>query len=118
MYKGREGQWAFMLHRISGVAILLYLMLHVFSIGSMIFGEAFYMRIHTTYDLWFFRLGLVGVVAAVVYHAFNGLRIILMDFTGFGVRIQRQAWYGVLLITALATLYALIKLIPRIQGGY
>ncbi|GAA5502508.1 hypothetical protein Dxin01_02252 [Deinococcus xinjiangensis] len=118
MYKGREGQWAFLLHRLSGVAILLYLMLHVFSIGSMIFGEKFYMTIHNTYDFILFRLGLVGVVAAVVYHAFNGLRIILMDFTGFGVNIQRQAWYVVLLVTALATLYAFIRLLPRLQGGY
>ncbi len=118
MYKGREGQWAFLLHRISGLAILVYLLLHVFSIGSMIFGEPFYMKIHNTYDFVLFRLGLVAVVAAVVYHAFNGLRIILMDFTSIGVSVQRQAWYGVLGITALATLYALIKLIPRIAGGY
>lgn len=118
MYRGREGQWAFLLHRISGMAILLYLLLHVFSIGSVIFGEAFYMRIHETYDLAPFRLGLVGVVAAVVYHAFNGLRIIMMDFTGFGVAYQRQMWYVVLLISALSTLYALIRLWPRLVGGY
>lgn len=118
MYKGREGQWAFMLHRLSGLAILFYLLLHVFSIGSMIFGEAFYMRIHTTYDLWFFRVGLVAVVGAVVYHAFNGLRIIMMDFTGMGVAYQRQMWYGVLVLTLIAVAYSAFKLYPRLVGGY
>lgn len=118
MYKGREGQWAFMLHRLTGVAILLYLMIHVFSIGSMIFGENFYMKIHHVYDLPFFRIGLIGVVAAVVYHAFNGLRIILMDFTGFGVRIQRQMWYGVMVLTVAVTLYSAWVMYFRISGGY
>lgn len=118
MYKGREGQWAFLLHRLSGLAILLYLMLHVFSIGSVILGEEFYMRIHHTYDLAFFRIGLIGVVAAVVYHAFNGLRIIMMDFTGFGVAYQRQMWYGVLALTIAATVWSLIVMWPRVMGGY
>lgn len=118
MYKGREGQWAFILHRLSGLAILLYLMLHIFSIGSMIFGEKFYMTIHHVYGLLIFRLGLIGVAGLVAYHAFNGLRIILMDFTGFGVRIQRVTWYVVLLLSAAFTLWALMVNIPRIQGGY
>ena len=118
MYKGREGQWAFLLHRLSGLAILLYLMLHVFSIGSVIMGEEFYMRIHHVYDLGIFRIGLIAVVAGVVYHAFNGLRIIVMDFAGAGVAYQRQMWYGVLAITALATLYAAWSQFPRVLGGY
>lgn len=118
MYKGREGQWAFLLHRLSGLAILAYLMLHVFSIGSVILGEEFYMRIHHTYDLWPFRVGLIFVTAGVVYHALNGLRIIVMDFAGAGVAYQRQMWYGVLALTALATVYTAWVNIPRILGGY
>jgi succinate dehydrogenase / fumarate reductase membrane anchor subunit len=86
MYRGREGQWAFLLHRLSGLAILFYLMLHVFSIGSFMFGERFYMAIHETYDLVPFRIGLLFVTAGVVYHAFNGLRINMMDFTADVVR--------------------------------
>lgn len=118
MYKGREGQWAFFLHRLSGLAILLYLMLHIFSIGSMIFGEKFYMTIHHVYGLLPFRLGLIGIAALVAYHAFNGLRIILMDFTGFGVRMQRQTWYVALALSAGFALWALIVNLPRITGGY
>jgi len=118
MYKGREGQWAFLLHRLSGLAILLYLMLHILSISSFLLGERAYMAIHELYDLWIFRIGLVGVVGAVVYHSFNGLRIIAMDMTGFGVAYQRQMWYGVLVISVLATGYAALRLYPRLVGGY
>ncbi len=76
------------------------------------------MVIHETYDLWPFRIGLLFVTAGVVYHAFNGLRIIVMDFTGFGVAYQRQMWYGVLLISVVSFLYAAWTLYPRLMGGY
>ncbi|MEY4531977.1 MAG: hypothetical protein RLZZ156_2700, partial [Deinococcota bacterium] len=49
MYKGREGQWAFFLHRLSGVAILLYLIMHTVSIGSTMLGEEVYGAVHKVY---------------------------------------------------------------------
>jgi succinate dehydrogenase / fumarate reductase, cytochrome b subunit len=113
MYKGREGQWAFFLHRLSGLALLAYLLLHTFSIGSVMLGEKFYMSIHEVYGFILFRLGLIGVSGAVAYHAFNGIRIILIDFTDWGVKVQRQLWYGVLVLSVLATLIALYANLPR-----
>lgn len=117
MYKGKEGQWAFFLHRLSGLAILFYLLLHVISISLYMFGKDAYMTVHHLYDAPIFRLGLIAVAAGVMYHAMNGLRIILMDFTGFGVGVQRPAWYGVLAITVLWTLFVASKVIPRILAG-
>jgi succinate dehydrogenase / fumarate reductase, cytochrome b subunit len=118
MYRGREGQWAFLLHRISGIAILLYLLIHTISIGSVMLGEEAYMSIHKVYDFFLFRLGLIGVAGAVAYHAFNGLRIILMDFTEWGVKYQRELWYGVLGLALITVVYALYYNVPRILGGY
>lgn len=118
MYRGREGQWAFLLHRISGVALLAYLLLHTVSIGSVMLGEETYMAIHHVYDGVFFRLGLVGIAGAVAYHSLNGLRIILMDFTSWGVRVQSQLFYGVLALTLAAVGVALYYNVPRILGGY
>ncbi len=114
MYKGREGQWAFYLHRLSGLAILAYLLIHTVSIGSHMLGESAYMAIHKTYELPFFRFGLIAVAGAVAYHAFNGLRIILMDFTAFGVKFQRQLWYGVLALSVASVSVALAYNLPRI----
>ncbi|MBB6097146.1 succinate dehydrogenase / fumarate reductase cytochrome b subunit [Deinobacterium chartae] len=117
MYRGREGQWAFVLHRLSGLAILAYLLLHVVSISLILFGEEAYNRLHHLYDLWPFRIGLILVTAGVLYHAFNGLRIAIMDFTGKGVAIQRQLWYGVMAITILGTLATIIVVMPRVVQG-
>jgi succinate dehydrogenase / fumarate reductase, cytochrome b subunit len=114
MYKGREGQWAFFLHRLSGVAILLYLILHTVSIGSTMLGEEVYGAVHKVYELMPFRLGLIGVAGAVAYHAFNGLRIVLMDFTDWGVKYQRQLWYGSLVFAGLFMLLTLYANLPRL----
>jgi succinate dehydrogenase / fumarate reductase, cytochrome b subunit len=114
MYKGREGQWAFFLHRLSGLAILAYLLIHTISIASVLLGSEAYMAIHKTYELPFFRFGLIGVAGAVAYHAFNGLRIIAMDFTAFGVKFQRQLWYGVLVLSVASVGVALAYNLPRI----
>ncbi|MGI8747625.1 MAG: succinate dehydrogenase, cytochrome b556 subunit [Deinococcus sp.] len=117
MYRGREGQWAFMLHRLSGLAILLYLLLHVVSISLFIFGEDPYMFAHRLYGFWPFSVGLIFVTAGVVYHSLNGLRIIVMDFTGNGVAYQRQMWYGVLALSALVMLYVAYVVLGRVLTG-
>jgi succinate dehydrogenase / fumarate reductase, cytochrome b subunit len=117
MYQGREGQWAFFLHRLSGMAIMLYLVLHTISIGSVIFGQEVYDAIHKVYTLKLFSLGLVGVAGAVAYHAFNGLRIVVMDFTDWGVKYQRQLWYVALGLAAVFMGIALWFNIPRLIGG-
>jgi succinate dehydrogenase / fumarate reductase cytochrome b subunit len=117
MYKGREGQWAFVLHRISGVALALYLLLHVLDISLVMYGPRVFNAFLGFYHQWPFRIGLILVMAAVVYHAFNGLRIILMDFTGWGTRHQRALWYGVLAMTTAIGIPVLIKVVPEILRG-
>lgn len=117
MYRGREGQWAFILHRLSGVAIALFLFLHVIDISLVMFGpEGPFDAFLAFYHQWPFRIGLLLVIAGVIYHAFNGLRIILMDFTSWGVEYQRLLWYTVLASTAVLGVPVLIKIVPQILG--
>ena len=117
MYRGREGQWAFVLHRLSGVALALYLMLHVLDISLVMYGpDGPFNAFLAFYHQWPFRIGLILVMAAVVYHALNGLRIILMDFTDWGTKSHRQLWYGVLGVTTIIGVPVLIKVVPEIFG--
>ena len=118
MYRGREGQWAFVLHRLSGVALALYLMLHVLDISLVMYGpDGPFNAFLAFYHQWPFRIGLILVMAAVVYHALNGLRIILMDFTDWGTKYHRQLWYGVLGATTIIGVPVLIKVVPEIFGA-
>ncbi len=118
MYRGREGQWAFVLHRLSGVALALYLMLHVLDISLVMYGpDGPFNAFLAFYHQWPFRIGLILIMAAVVYHAFNGLRIILMDLTSWGTKYHRQLWYGVLGATTLIGIPVLLKVVPEIFGA-
>ena len=118
MYRGREGQWAFVLHRLSGVALALYLMLHVLDISLVMYGpDGPFNAFLAFYHQWPFRIGLILIMAAVVYHAFNGLRIILMDMTSWGTKYHRQLWYGVLGATTVVGIPILLKIVPEIFGA-
>lgn len=92
-YRGNEGMLAWAFHRLSGVAIWLFLVLHVLDIYLV--GAA-----PDVYDtLLGFYATPIGIIlewllgAAVLYHALNGLRIIVMDFWPPLTRWHRQIWY-------------------------
>ena len=80
LYRGREGQWAWILHRVTGVGIILFLFAHVVDTAVIGWGPAAYNRVIHVYENPFVRVLELGLVAAVVYHALNGVKIMLIDF--------------------------------------
>lgn len=95
------GMKAWIIHRISGVGLLLYLMAHIATMGtSMFLGEEQFKR---TFDILFhtpiFVVFDLFVLAGVVIHALNGIRLIVMDM-GFFFTKQKQLFTIVLVISA------------------
>ena len=80
IYKGHEGQWSWMLHRITGVAVILFLFAHVIDTAAVGWGPEAYNRITAAYENPIVRLLEYGLVVAVLYHSLNGLKITLIDF--------------------------------------
>ena len=117
MYRGSEGQWAFYLHRISGIGILVFLVLHVLNIASAMWGPEVSNAFMKFYHQPVFQLGLLVLIAGVLYHGFNGLRIILMAFTSWGVRYQKQLWYAAWVLFVVFYLPFLVKIGGGILGG-
>ena len=79
-YRGGEGMLAWAFHRISGVAIFAFVVLHVVDIFLVGVAPDVYDTLLGFYAtppgiLMEWLLG-----AAVLYHALNGLRIVIMDF--------------------------------------
>lgn len=96
LYRGREGMWSWVLHRITGVAIFFFLLVHVLDTALVRLSPEAYNAVIGTYKTPFMGLGEIVLVAAIAYHALNGLRIIAVDFWSKGTRYQRQLWWGVL----------------------
>jgi succinate dehydrogenase / fumarate reductase cytochrome b subunit len=86
------GHLAFWVQRLTGVALLGYLIVHVHTIRDLknpeTFGDAL-----KTFGSPLFKMGEIALLATVILHALNGVRLTLVDM-GVGVTRQRQTfWY-------------------------
>lgn len=88
-YRGRSGQYSWLAHRLSGLAILFFLVIHVWDTANAFFWPQAYVWSLALFKNPLFGLGEVGVMAAVLYHAFNGIRITILDFKPEWWRHQR-----------------------------
>jgi len=80
IYRGHEGQYSWLLHRVTGVAIILFLFAHVIDTAVVGWGPEAYNRVVSVYENPLVRVLELGLVAAVLYHSFNGIKILLLDF--------------------------------------
>jgi succinate dehydrogenase / fumarate reductase cytochrome b subunit len=79
-YRGRSGQLSWIAHRLSGLAILGFVVIHVWDTANAFFAPHLYAWSLALFKNPLFALGEIGVMAAVLYHAMNGFRITLLDF--------------------------------------
>jgi succinate dehydrogenase / fumarate reductase cytochrome b subunit len=93
-YRGSEGMLAWAFHRISGVAIWAFILLHVLDIWLANVNPKLYNDLLTLYGSPIGRVGESLLGAALLYHALNGLRIIIMDFWPSMTRYHKQLWYA------------------------
>ena len=115
MYKGQSGMWSWLLHRITGLGLLLFLFIHIVDVSMISFGPNVYNQSVALFDYWIVRLLSLSLVVAVLYHAFNGIRIMLIDFWRKGSRYQR-ALFGIVLAATIiiAIPVAYIIMVPAI----
>jgi succinate dehydrogenase / fumarate reductase cytochrome b subunit len=98
LYRGREGMWSWVAHRVTGVLIFFFLFAHVLDTALVRVSPASYDSVINTYKNPIVNLMEVGLVGAVLYHALNGLRVMLIDFWEKGTRYQSQMLYGVVAV--------------------
>jgi succinate dehydrogenase / fumarate reductase cytochrome b subunit len=80
-YRGREGQIAWMLHRLTGLGVFFFLALHIADIFLMAFGPEVFNSLLFFYHKFLFKVGIVfGLYPAALYHGLNGLRVVIIDF--------------------------------------
>lgn len=104
LYRGREGMWSWVLHRITGVAIFFFLLVHILDTALVRVSPEAYNAVIHTYQTPIMGLGEVALVGAIVFHAFNGLRIILVDFWSWATRNQKVLFYVVVVLWVLTML--------------
>lgn len=84
-YKGGLGNWSYQFHRLAGLATLLFLALHILDTATVFFFPSLYIHAIELYRSAPFMIGEIALVAGVLYHGMNGLKIIYFD-------VQPQRW--------------------------
>lgn len=112
-YRGKEGQLAWAGHRLAGLGTLLFFVLHVLDTSTVYFFPEHYGTFINLYRSLPFQIGEMLLVVAVVYHALNGFRIILLDWKPSWWKYQRGLTLFVFGLTALLSAPAVI-----IMGGH
>lgn len=117
-YRGAIGQWSWVLHRVTGLGVLFFLILHVIDTSWSAFYPAMYEEAIKIYQTPLFSIGEFALVAAVVYHAFNGLRIAIFDFKPKWWRHQQRAAIYVLVLTVLVLIPTFIGMFGHVVAFY
>ncbi len=117
-YRVSWSQLAWFGHRVSGLGVLLYLFMHIVETSTVLFGPEVYNAAVGLFKNLPARIGEVVLMAAVVYHALNGMRVIAMDFWPGLTIYYRPLTYGVIAATVVAMIpLGLLMLRPFMPWG-
>jgi succinate dehydrogenase / fumarate reductase cytochrome b subunit len=97
------GSWAWILHRLSGLALIFYLCLHIWVINTLTLGEANFNEVMTFLGSPLFKILEAGLWGVILFHAFNGVRVVIVDFFK-GSLFQKKLFF--ILITIAFVLWA------------
>lgn len=109
-----SGHVAFWIQRLTGLALLGYLFVHVHTIRNLKDPQSFDAAL-AFFRAPVFKLGEIALLGTVILHALNGIRLTLVD-AGVGLPRQREMfWYGVV---GLGAILFLAGAVPMFLYGW
>jgi succinate dehydrogenase / fumarate reductase cytochrome b subunit len=114
VYPGRGlGMWAFWLHRLTGLGIAGYLLMHILVISTVVGGAGSFNEAMKFLKAPIFVLLEMGLLAIILIHGLNGLRIVLFDL-GYGVKKQKAIFIALMLIALIPFVIGFAIALPHI----
>jgi len=107
-YKKDSGNWAWILHRITGIALIAYLFLHIYSLSPLTEGEVAFNNKMATFASPVFMVIEWFLFAFVLFHSLNGIRIVIVDWADgakYHKQLYRLSWIvGIILFLAMGAI--------------
>ncbi len=110
-YRWHVGTVAWILHRLSGVLIVVYLVLHIWVMSFLQKGPESFNRIMRLLESPLFKLLEIGLLGVVIYHALNGIRLVILDL-GWGMAHQKKMFWAVVVVGIVIFVLGAIPLYP------
>jgi succinate dehydrogenase / fumarate reductase cytochrome b subunit len=118
-YRGREGQIAWMLHRVTGLGVFLFLALHIVDIFLMSFGPDIFETLLFIYHKFVFKLTIVfGLYLGLLYHGLNGIRVVTIDFWPEMGKRQAVLWRIQIVVFALLYIPSAVVMLSAMFGSH
>ncbi len=108
-YRWHPGFVAWLLHRLSGVALAGYLILHLWVLHHLAKGPEEFNALMAAFSSPFLKIMEIGLLGVVAYHTINGLRVVLMDY---GPMAEKNSY-----VKYLAGTFAVIALVVLAGGA-
>ncbi|MBJ8338480.1 MULTISPECIES: succinate dehydrogenase, cytochrome b556 subunit [Antrihabitans] len=118
LYRGDPGMWSWVMHRISGVTLFFFLFVHVLDTALVRVSQDSYNEVVDTYKNPLVGLMELALVALVLYHGLNGVRVMLVDFWGKGPRNQRLMLWIILGIWFVVMIPAAGRIFYNMFAGH
>jgi succinate dehydrogenase cytochrome b subunit len=110
-WRGRTaGMRGFVLQRLTGIALVLYMYVHLGVLSLLLFGESSWRDFLSVVTAKSFLVFDVLLIGAVVFHALNGIRVALVG-SGVAVRHEHRLLWAVIAIGAPTLAYAALRLL-------
>ncbi len=90
-YRWKTGMLAWVLFRLTGLALVGYLAMHIIVISNLHDPNKFNETMRFL-GSWQFRILELGLFFVVLYHALNGIRVIIVDFFNGSVHQAKMFW--------------------------
>ncbi len=107
-YKKDSGSWAWIFHRITGIALMAYLFLHVYSLSPLTKGEVAFNNKMQSFSSPVFMVIEWFLFAFVIFHSLNGIRIVIVDWADgskYHKQLYRLSWIlGIILFFAMGAI--------------
>ncbi|MBM4158958.1 MAG: succinate dehydrogenase, cytochrome b556 subunit [Ignavibacteria bacterium] len=104
-YYKDSGSWAWIYHRISGIALLLYIFMHIWSLSPLTSGKEAFEHKMAMYSTPVFSVIEWLLFAIVLFHSLNGIRIVLVDWADgarYHKKLYKLTWIvGIVLFLAM-----------------
>jgi succinate dehydrogenase / fumarate reductase cytochrome b subunit len=101
MYKS-TGFISFVLRRFTGVVLVLYLFTHILVIGSATQGKEAFDTTLKVVQGPLFKLMEIALIAAVAYHAFDGVRLLIVHYFNV-IDYRKSMFYAAFAVAAFFT---------------
>ena len=110
-YRLRTGSFAWILHRASGIALTGYIFLHLYVLSNLKDPVRYKELVGLTHSP-LVKLGEAGLIGIVAVHAFNGIRLALVDI-GMPTRLQKPVFWA----AGAATGFVVLAAVRILFGG-